>query len=433
VRALLGNIEPASQASDHLHALRALERQATAPAASALRLATAPEEVLATAARMAARAVVLDLHDRLLGLRDHLAALAGQHLQTLVVITANGQSVQPTSLAHYLLAVIGPLSRATQRLQEAFARVNQSPMGAVAGVASALPVARERAAELLGFDGLVENTLDAVAATDWIEESAGVIAAIGSTLAGLLTDLRLWARDDIGLVVPDDAFVHRGVGQPQRVDPAVLDHLHARVADLTALSAGFVPLLAQRSMLGGEASRLAAVRKFVDAANLAEDVLELCGSVVARAEVNRAMFANRTNRGFATSSELAELLAIDLKLPVDQAYRIAERVVVEALQSALDATTLRTELIDRIALQTIGRELGIEPELLSRCLSPKRFIERRDVLGGPAPVAVSDSLDREAISSRQARAWESDARGRIAAARARLHAAVEALAGQEPA
>ena len=94
----------------------------------------------------------------------------------------------------------------------------------------------------------------------------------------------------------------------------------------------------------------------------ASDTYALLTRVIETSEVDRAGFAARANRGFATSSELADLFTIDCKLTPDEAQRVAERVVSEATEAGIDATTLKPELIDQIALRELGRELGIEPE-----------------------------------------------------------------------
>jgi argininosuccinate lyase len=184
-------------------------------------------------------------------------------------------------------------------------------------------------------------------------------------------------------------------------------------------------------MLGGVATRIEAPLQLLDSLSHASETMQLTSVFAATLDVNRAMFANRTNRGFSTSSELAELLAIDLQIPANDAFAIVERVVAEALLAGQDATDLRTELVDRIALELIGRELGIEPELLSRCLAPKRFIERRDVFGGPAPRAVMESLEREHAQIRHDTEWSRRRTEQLDAAQARLQAHVAELAGDD--
>ncbi|RIK38228.1 MAG: hypothetical protein DCC58_16970, partial [Chloroflexi bacterium] len=144
----LGSLRHATAAFDHIVAT--IEH-------GALRLGTAPDEISATALRMFMRGRALDLFDAVLDVREALATVASGHLNTLLVLSSAGQSSQPSSLGHYLVAQIGPLLRTARRLREAWSRLNLSPVGAVSGVSTAVPLRRERAAELLGFDNPLEN------------------------------------------------------------------------------------------------------------------------------------------------------------------------------------------------------------------------------------------------------------------------------------
>ena len=403
-----------------VHPLAAVEARVVAAAGSAIQLGTAREEIALTAMRLVLRERVLGMADATLQLRSSLASVASQHLTTLLLATSNGQVIQPTSLGHYLAGQLGPLTRASTRLHEAYARLNQSPLGAVSGMATAMPVLRGRQAELLGFDGPIESTFDAISSADVLAEIAGIVSITAVELTRLLADLLFWARDDVGTMAPSDQFVHGNDTQPQRRDPVVLDHLRVRLLELAGVPQQLTLLLAGRQMLGGEATSYQAFRLVDSQLASGIETLDVLGDVLTTADVNRALFAHRANRGFATSSELADLLAIDFEIPRDEAVRLAERVVVEATEAGGEATTLRTEVIDGIALKVRGVEVGIEPEMLAKALSPKRFIERRDHPGGPAPSAVRAALEREMFVASRDRAWIAERREALVAATAGL-------------
>jgi argininosuccinate lyase len=398
------------------HALSRAQSQAAGGEAGVLSMALAYEEVEATSCRMVLRDRVLDLSEAVIDARESIAELAEGHLTTLMLVTANGQVVQPTSLGHYLAGQLGPMARFQQQLQEALGRLNRSPMGAVSGMSTAMPIRRGRTAELLGFDGVVDNTIDALAGLDVFHEIASTTAGVSTATSRLVADISFWARDDIGLLVPGDEFVHAGTIQPQRRDPLVLDHLRWGLATLTTAPSVLTTLLFGQQGVGGEVARIRAFFAVEEQLSLAARVYRLLAAVTRTAVVNRAMFANRTNRGFSTSSELADLLMIDFELPCADAVALAERVVVEATDAGGDATTLTAAFVDEVALRLLGREIGIEPEMLARCLSPKRFVERRVATGGPAPSAVGQALEREAFSARRDRGWVQDRRARVEAA-----------------
>lgn len=410
------------------HPLAGVERRVVAATGSAIQLGTAPEEIAQAAMRIVLRERTLNMAGGLVRLRSSLALVAMQHLTTLLLATSDGQVVQPTSLGHYLAGQLGPLARTSERLREAYARLNQSPLGAVSGMATAVPILRGRQAELLGFDGPIESTFDALASGDVLVELAGIVAMLAIELSRLVADLLFWARDDVGTMAPSDAYVHGTDAQPQRRDPLVLDHLRSGLLTLATAPQQLSLLLAGRQMLGGSASSFEAFRLVDDQFARAVEVLDLLGEVLTSAEVNRALFAHRSNRGFATSSELADLLSIDFEIPRDEAVKLAERVVVEATEAGGEATTLRTEVIDGIALKVRGVEVGIEPEMLAKVLSPKRFIERRDHPGGPAPSAVRASLERETFVASRDRTWVTERREAVVAALAGLEARASEIA-----
>jgi argininosuccinate lyase len=392
-------------------------------------LGSAPEEIVAASARIVLRRGLLEYLSSVLSLRGAIADLALSHLTTLITLTSNGQMVQPTTLGHYLTGQIGPLSRGTQRLVEAYSRLNRSPLGAVSGVSTAIPVRRERLAELLGFDGVDEHTLDALAAADVEYEIMSTLAGMSLEAMRFVTDLGTWARDDTGTIAPANEFVHADSSQPQRRDPLVLDHLRVRLADQVSAATGYAMGLSGGAMIPGMAMRMESCLKLERQLSAATVTFQLLTQVLNSLEVNRALTANRAHKGFATSSELADLLTVDEGLSRTEAYHLAERIATEATILALGGMTLDTKLVDKLALEVIGREIGIETETLGKCLSVKRFVERREVTGGPAPASVRDMIEREKLSLRRDNAWINDRADHVHASDTQVDTLVRDLIG----
>ena len=409
--------------------LDAIERALASAGGGRALLASAPEEVLAAACRLVLRGRVLGLADAMAGLRSSLAKQALGHLTTAVTVTSNGQMVQPTTLGHYLTGFLGPLGRTSDRLGEAFRRLNRSPLGAVSGMATAVPSRRERQAELLGFDSAIEHTFDALAATDVQYELLTVNAGLSLELLRLINDLSQWARDDTGTIVPSAEFVHSGGAQPQRRDPLILEHLQMRLTGHASAASSLATALLNRSMIPGPVSRQQAFASVESELGELALTVRLLARVLDTLEVNRALTANRTHKGFATSSELADLLAIDYGLTRTEAYELGERIATEATVLALGGMTLDTKLVDKLALEVIGREVGIEPETLGKCLSVKRFVERREVPGGPAPSSVRAMIEREHLQRRRFEDWIKERREQVSQAEETLTNAVNGVMG----
>lgn len=422
VAAILVAVDSAPVESETLqqHLLSQIERAIVSASSAEVLQGSAPEEIAATAIRLVLKARALSFAEAIIELRSAVAELAAMHPLTMLLATANGQVIQPTTLGHYLHGQIGPLSRTCARLHGCFERLNQSPLGAVSGMSTAMPIRPKRAAELLGFDGVIENSFDALAAGDVFHELVSAIATSALETTRLVADMQFWARDDVGLLVPGDEYVHHTGAQPQRRDPLVLDHLRVAFGRLTIAPAELTAAAMHRPMLPGAWSQH---ESFLIVERTMAQAIEACrllADVVRSSVVNRALFAHRANRGFSTSSELADLLAVDFGLPRTDAHTLAERVVVDWSEQGGEATTLTPEHIDRMALPMIGRELGVDPELLAKCLSPKRFVERRDVPGGPAPSAVGAALDRETFALNRERGWLADRQAELTQARSAL-------------
>src|SRR4029079_15007877 len=132
---------------------------------------------------------------------------------------------QPTTLAHYLLAAVEFLAGDTARIQAAFARVNLSPMGAAAITTSGFPIDRDATARFLGFDGLAETSYGAIAAIDYITETAAAVAVAMVNIGKLVQDLLLWSTREFGFLRLADAFVQSSSIMPQKRNPVALEHV----------------------------------------------------------------------------------------------------------------------------------------------------------------------------------------------------------------
>ena len=126
---------------------------------------------VATCIRIKLREDILKQMSALVKVREVLVALAEEHIETVMPGFTHLQHAQPTVLAHHLLAYEQAFSRDFDRMKEAYTRVNQSPLGAAAFASTGYPINREYVAALLGFDGLVSNTMDAVATRDFALET----------------------------------------------------------------------------------------------------------------------------------------------------------------------------------------------------------------------------------------------------------------------
>jgi argininosuccinate lyase len=377
-------------------------------------------ELVAAYARVVLRGRLLDLADRLAQAREDLIDLAVQHVVTIMPAYQQGLVAQPTTLAHLLGGVIGPLDRVHTKLQQAFALVNRSPLGAGALVSTGLPIDREEAAANAGFDGVIENTFDAVASSDHFAAVSETLRSVVSPIDRFMREIAiLYRTDPSSLLMHEASPTVRGELPQLAVIPAFAD------LERLALEVGATLGTVDRWLELAPLEPLAELGQPLDRLNLG---FATTGTLIDRflsflnreVAFNRAYLANRANRNYATVGELADYLMLEEQIPPAQARAMATRVMAQLRDEGIETSGITSTMIDSAGMLVLGRELGVEFESLSKYLAPRRFIERRAGLGGPAPMATRVWLTTERDRLVTDRAW-------IAARRAALDAADAAM------
>ncbi len=198
-----------------------------------LHTAKSRNDQVVTAIRMAMRSVVVELSTMMLSVETRLLLLAQKHMMSIFPGYTHLQPAQPITFSHYLLSVLDSFLRNNERLTQYYARLNMSPMGAGALAGSSFNIDRRYVARLLGFDGLVENSLDAVAGRDFILEFIGLSSIIALDLSRLAQDLIFYSCADVGLLELPDVFTSTSSIMPQKKNPDPLELIRARMARLT--------------------------------------------------------------------------------------------------------------------------------------------------------------------------------------------------------
>jgi argininosuccinate lyase len=394
-----------------------LDAQTPAGISGAARVGRATADTVATALRLVLRDRLLDLGDALDAARRAALELASIHATTLMPAYVGGKPAQPTTFGHFLGGLIGPLGRAAANLPPVYADVNRSSLGAGTFTSTGMPIDRERAAELLGFDGLVVNTFDAVSSIDDVVASADVAAGIATAISRFLVEISTWLRTEPGSFRFVDAWTADTPEMPQLLLPVRLDALLAHTREVT-LEAHAVRHASSDLAYGPIAWTADIVWNHLDAAFTAclNVLSETTTLLAADLDVNRAHLANRAGRNHTTSSDLADFLMIEEQLDPDTAFAIASRTIARVIADGIEVSGITPEIIDSVALLTIGRELKVEFESISRYLAPRRFLERRTATGAPSPAATRAYLDQELLRLGTDLRWRTGARERLVAA-----------------
>jgi argininosuccinate lyase len=401
-----------------------IARHAGDDAAGRLHTARSRNDIDMTMYRMQQREGILAIVEAALALRRVLLVHAERYRDAVFAAHTHTQLAQPSTIAHYLLAVIEQLERDTVRLKAAYATTNRSPLGACAITGTGFPIDRDRTAALLGFDGTTGNTYGSIATVDYLLESASAAAVLLTGLGRVLQDLLLWCTSEFGYLRLPDGFVQCSSIMPQKRNPVALEHARAlaskALGQATAITATvhntpFGDIVDTEDDLQPLVSRM-----FADASR----AVALVAAAMERATFDVAALAARANQGWITVTELADTLSRDHGLPFKAGHAIASQLIARA-QASPDASV--AALLRDAAKAVGGVAIEYTDAQLSMILSPRHFVEVRKTHGGPAPSetrrasAVSEGLlagDDE---------WLSDTRADLARVEEELRSASSSI------
>ena len=403
---------------------RLIVQHAGEAAAGRLHTARSRNDIAMTMYRMRLREAVLVLFGASLELRRVLLQLAERHRTTVFVVHTHTQRAQPTTVAHYLLAVVEQLERDAVRLRGAYERTNRSPLGACAITGTGFPIDRDLTASLLGFDGPSGNTYGSIATVDYLLESVSATSVLLAGLGRFVQDLLLWSSAEFDYIRLGDGFVQTSSIMPQKRNPVGFEH--ARAIGSKALGQAQAVVVAVHNTPFGDIVdteddlQPLVFSMFRDATR----VVALVGAALATAEFDAASLEARAACGWATLTELADRLVRDHDLPFAVAHRVAARVMTDRTR---DATTSLSDVLARATLELHGAPVRYEEPVLAEILSPRHFVEVRRTPGGPSPEETARAGAAAAATLDSDRRWWADRTQTVADAEQRRAARSAAL------
>jgi len=395
---------------------RALAERLGQDAAGNLQLARSRNDLDAGAFRMVVRAKLLDVADATLALGRAAAALAHAARDVLVLARTHGQPAQPTTLGHILAGYAETIARNLDRYRLAYAQVNQSPLGACALAGTSFALNRDAVARLLGFDGLVANTYDAVVGADYVLTALSACAIALSQDSRLLAMLEAWGSGPRPTVVVDPGFVQISSMMPQKRNIVFVEHLRARAVRAAGVLAGVVAGVAATPFEDDNRAtsepQVDLWRTLDDAATVAL-VLRLA---LVSLTVGTGTSVDEIVASGATATELMDALVRGHGVPQRQAHAVVSALV----QRAPDPRAWTAALLAEVTVEQLGRPASFPTAEIQGLLDPRRFVTTRTTVGGPAPGMIEEELGAVTRALDGVERWAVGARDHLRNAQAAL-------------
>jgi argininosuccinate lyase len=364
-----------------------IERRLTDLAGDAgkrLHTARSRNDQVATDVRLFLRDAIDRILERIRRFQLALLDLAEAHAATVMPGFTHLQVAQPVTFGHHLMAYFEMLQRDAARLADCRRRVNRLPLGSAALAGTSYPILRERVAELLGFDGVCENSLDAVSDRDFALEFSAASALIMVHLSRFSEELILWMSPRYAFISLADRFCTGSSIMPQKKNPDVPELVRGKTGRVVGHLMGLFTLMKGQPLAYNKDNQEDKEPLF-DTVDTVLDSLTLYADMMSGLTVNAEAMRAAAREGFATATDLADYL-VKKGLP----FRDAHEVVARAVRHA---ETQKCDLAD-LSLATLNTFSALIDDGVFAVLTLEGSLASRAHIGGTAPDTVRMAIQR---------------------------------------
>ncbi len=349
-----------------------------------LHTARSRNDQVATDIRLWVRHTIDELHQALSALKAALLDQAEQHAETIMPGFTHLQVAQPVTLGHHLLAYVEMFSRDESRLADCRKRANVLPLGAAALAGTSYPIDRERVAKTLGFDGVCQNSLDAVSDRDFAIEFTACCALIMTHISRLSEELILWMTPRVGFIDLADRFCTGSSIMPQKKNPDVPELARGKSGRVYGHLMALLTLMKGQPLAYNKDNQEDKEPLF-DAADTVRDTLRVFAEMVAGIQVKKDTMRAAAFEGYATATDLADYL-VKKGLPFRDAHEAVALAVKAGIEQGKDLSELSLD-----ALKVFSPLIGPD---VHDVLKVEGSVAARDHVGGTAPSQVRTQIRR---------------------------------------
>jgi argininosuccinate lyase len=339
---------------------------------------------VATDVRLWLRASADQVSVALKKLQLSLLDLAEAHFDTVMPGFTHLQVAQPVTLGHHLMAYVEMLSRDAQRFADCRRRMNRLPLGAAALAGTSYPIDRELVAKKLGFDGVCENSLDAVSDRDFAIEFTFAASLVMTHLSRLSEELILWSSPRFAFIDIADRFCTGSSIMPQKKNPDVPELVRGKTGRVYGHLTALLTLMKGQPLAYNKDNQEDKEPLF-DTVDTLLVTLEIYADMMRGITVNKDNMRQAASEGFATATDLADYL-VKKGMPFRDAHEVVALAVRFAVDKKVDLSDLPLATLQQFSSSIADDVYGV--------LTLEGSLNSRNHIGGTAPVQVKAAIAR---------------------------------------
>ena len=322
---------------------------------------------VATDLRLWLRAITDETIQKIRTLQLSVVQLADKHQKTIMPGFTHLQVAQPVTFGHHLMAYYEMLQRDLTRFEDAKKRMNQLPLGAAALAGTSYPIDRNKVAKKLKFDGVCENSIDAVSDRDFAIEFTFAASLLMTHLSRFSEELIMWSSPMFGFIEIADRFCTGSSIMPQKKNPDVPELVRGKTGRVTGHLMGLLMLMKAQPLAYNKDNQEDKEPLF-DTANTILDALTIYADMLKGITVNEKNMKEATLKGYATATDLADYLVIK-GVAFRDAHEIVAKAVHAAIKNKCDLSELKIDELKKFSKMIssdVYKHLTLEGSIKSR-------------------------------------------------------------------
>ncbi len=321
---------------------------------------------------------IINVASKMIELDDILQKLSKKYTSAICPLYTHTQRAQLGTFSHYFLSYASELHRHLNRLFDCLIRLNSNPLGAGAVGGTSFPINRHRTMELLGFDTIQLNSLDAVSSRDYTLELISIYSMIAIYISRIAEDLILWSSGEFKFVIFDDAFSSVSSALPQKKNPDTAELLRANCAEILGKMVAVYTI--QKSLFSGYNRDFQQIKPLIwDSKEILTTCLDILIGILSSLEINSKNMEKATQESNLIALDIAEYLVISCSISFRMAHSIVGSLVQHNPQNLVNSKE-----IQKIAKDQFNISLQIDQQELEKFQTPLYCLERRKSEGNPS-------------------------------------------------
>ena len=339
---------------------------------------------VATGVRLFVREAIDDIASAVRALQGVIVSIAEREAETVLPGFTHLQPAQPITFGHHMLAWFEMLERDAERIAQCRGRVNRMPLGAAALAGTPYPIDRGLTAHLLDFDGLCENSVDAVSDRDFAIEFVSHCALAMVHLSRMAEELVVWVSPQFGFVEIGDSYCTGSSIMPQKKNPDVPELVRGKSARVIGHLNGLLVLMKGQPLAYNRDNQEDKEPLF-DTVDTVTDCLRVFAGLLGTLECRRDRMREAARLGYMTATDLADYL-VRKHVPFRDAHEAVGRAVRSAVESGRDLSEMTLDELRAFSP-------AIESDVFE-VLTLEGSVAARNHIGGTAPDQVRAAIVR---------------------------------------